>query len=342
MDRILKLELPTPFPVGDINAYYIDGAEPLLIDTGLCYPPSLDALRSRLREHGRDAAKIRRILLTHDHMDHSGAALRLSQENHAIIYAHKKSTIFARHRRDLWERMFQFLLRCAMPEELMHRAYETFRSSANLEDREARPYGIEWLNGGETIEVEGLSLQVIATPGHSPDHLCFYENNSGTLFCGDTLIKHITPNPTLHLDATAQYRRLPSLIHYINSLQKIATLKPAVGYSGHGEDIVDVPGLIAYTMDFIRDRESLFLAKIKEGALAPYPLALSVFGKLDRGQFGALEQFLSVSETVAYLDLLERDGRISVDWDAEKIGIIISETAPASSPESQGSASKIS
>lgn len=323
MDQVLKLELPTPFPVGNINAYYIDGAEPVLIDTGLYYPQSLDVLKSKLRDHGRDPKSIRRILLTHDHMDHSGAALHLSQENHAIIYVHKKSTLLSRHRQDSWERIFQFLLRCAMPEELMRRAYETFRSSTMLENHDAGPYGIEWLNGGEIIQVDGSSLEAIATPGHSPDHLCFYEKNSGVLFCGDTLIQHITPNPTLHLDPAEQYRRAPSLINYINSINKIGRLKVSIGYSGHGKDITDVPALIAYTMDFIRGREGLFLAKIMDGALAPYPLALAVFGKLDTGKYGALDQYLSVSETIAYLDLLERDGTITVDWEADDIGIKI-------------------
>jgi glyoxylase-like metal-dependent hydrolase (beta-lactamase superfamily II) len=210
-----------------------------------------------------------------------------------------------------------------MPEDLMRRAYETFRSSNLLENREAKAYAIEWLNGGEIIQVDDLSLDAIATPGHSPDHLCFYEKRSGILFCGDTLIKHITPNPTLHLDPAEQYRRVPSLIHYVQSLRKIEQLKIVVGYSGHGRDISDVPGLIAFTMGFIREREDLFLAKIKAGTTAPYPLALAVFGELDTGKFGALDQYLSVSETVAYLDLLERDGRITVDWDADKIGIRI-------------------
>ena len=203
----------------------------------------------------------------------------------------------------------------------MRRAYETFRSSASLEDRSAEAYAIEWLNGGEIIQAGDLSLEAIATPGHSPDHVCFYEKDSGVLFCGDTLIPHITPNPTLNLDPTAGYRRAPSLLHYIHSLEKIGGLKTTIGYSGHGRDIPDVRALIAYTMDFIRDREALFLAKIRGGATVPFPLALSVFGKLDAGKFGALEQYLSISETIAYLDLLERDGHITVDWDADTIRI---------------------
>ena len=323
LDRILKLELPTPFPVGNINTYFIDGTEPVLIDTGLYYPESLDALKSQLREHGRDWKRIRRILLTHDHMDHSGAALHLSQENHATIYAHKKSTILSRHRRESWDHVFQFLRRCEVPEDLMQRAYETFRSSMVLSSRESSPYAIEWLNGGEIIQVDGVSLETIATPGHCPDHLCFYEKDSGILFCGDTLIKHITPNPTLYLDPAAQYRRVPSLINYIDSIRKIGQLRVSTGFSGHGQDIADVPGLIAFTMEFIRDREGLFLRAIGNEAKDPYPLALAIFGKLDTGKFGALEQFLSVSETIAYLDLLERDGYIAVDWDADRIGISI-------------------
>ena len=45
------------------------------------------------------------------------------------------------------------------------------------------------LLGGETLEVAGLELKVLATPGHTPGGLCFYHQASGSLFSGDTLFE---------------------------------------------------------------------------------------------------------------------------------------------------------
>jgi len=316
---ILKLELPTPFPVGSVNAYFIDGPEPILIDAGLYYQPSLTALNKKLEEHGKRLDDVRLILLTHDHLDHSGAALYLSRQNKATISMHKKSTLLARPGQESWERVFQFLLRCGVPGELMRKAYETFSLSRYFENLEAKPYKIEWLEGGETISFNERSLEALATPGHSPDHLCFYEKATSVLFCGDMLIGHITPNPLLHLDPKDGYRRTPSLINYIDSLQKLEARKISIGYPGHGKDIGDVPGLIAANKEFIQERGKLFLAKITGGLTVPYQLALSVFGELSAGELAAIDQYLSVSETIAYLDLLERDRKISVDWEGENI-----------------------
>ena len=86
--KILKLELPTPYPVGDVNAYFIDGPEPCLIDAGFFYKKSLKAMEDQLSAIGRELKDIRRIIITHDHIDHVGAALYLSEQCKAVVFAH--------------------------------------------------------------------------------------------------------------------------------------------------------------------------------------------------------------------------------------------------------------
>lgn len=48
------------------------------------------------------------------------------------------------------------------------------------------PYRItHWVRDGETIDLGGRTLEAIHTPGHSPDHLCFYEGRTRYLWTGD-------------------------------------------------------------------------------------------------------------------------------------------------------------
>ena len=312
--RILKLRLPTPYPVGDINAYLIDGPEPTLIDTGVFSSRSRDALKQRLEEQGVRLEDIRRIFITHDHYDHAGSALYLSHACQAELVIHERSTVFSKWTETSQERLFQFMLKCNVPREPLEQAFKMFGSGERFADTESTPFSVVRIKGGETLACNGLSLTALHTPGHSPDHLCFVDEAGGRLFCGDLLLPHITPNPLLHLDPTDGYRRSHSLLDYMDSLAKLEKFDLTTGYSGHGPEIPDVPALITKNKGFIRDRARLFDEKIGAGADNPFDLSRSAFGDLDLAN-----SYLAVSETVAYLDLLEREGKISVDWEGDTI-----------------------
>jgi hydroxyacylglutathione hydrolase len=51
------------------------------------------------------------------------------------------------------------------------------------------------VKGGETINLSGFDLEVIHTPGHTLDGVCFYHEPSGTLFSGDTVMPHGMAEP---------------------------------------------------------------------------------------------------------------------------------------------------
>ena len=312
--RVLKIELPTPYPVGTINSYFIDGSEPILIDTGVFSSRSINVLKERLQSNGRKLEEIRRILITHDHYDHAGAALRLSQEYGATLFLHEKSELLTQSQPEAMKQLFAFLLRCGVPRDLLEDAFRLFGMGDKFANFTAKPHAIERLKGGDSIAIDGGSLKALATPGHSPEHLCFFDAARRVLFCGDLLLPNITPNPLLHLDPKNAWRRTPSLLHYLESLDLIETIDVALGCPGHGPNIDDVAGLIAKNKSFIVRRKTRMREEITKGFSVPYELARAVFGELDLAN-----QYLAISETVAYLDLLEREEKISVNWDGDPI-----------------------
>lgn len=103
------------------------------------------------------------LLATHGHFDHVGAVDGLAQAFGAP---------FAMHAAD------KFLL------ERLEDTAAFYGQQATKEPRISQP-----LQGGETLKVAGLELKVIATPGHTPGGLCFYDAKSGSLFSGDTLFE---------------------------------------------------------------------------------------------------------------------------------------------------------
>src|SRR5258706_14517956 len=98
--------------------------------------------------------------------------------------------------------------------------------------------GIDFsLDGGQTIDWRGWSLKVIATPGHSRDHLAFAATKAGgdLIFCGDALAasgKLWTPY-TSDWDHWTDAGLGPT----VNSLRALAAMKPQALFPAHGEPI---------------------------------------------------------------------------------------------------------
>jgi glyoxylase-like metal-dependent hydrolase (beta-lactamase superfamily II) len=80
-----------------------------------------------------------------------------------------------------------------------------------------RPFHItRWIHDGDTVDLGGRVLEVIATPGHTPDAICLLDRKNGLLFTGDTYY----PAPIW------LYRPETDLGAYVHSVERIAALAP--------------------------------------------------------------------------------------------------------------------
>lgn len=150
---------------GFVNCYLIREADGLtLVDTGL--PGSQDAI---LSVAGKLGGPLRRIVLTHAHMDHVGSvdALveRLSSSGVEVV-ANARSLPLLEKPPDL----------SLMPGEPKGKIKG---SLSGIKSRPTRLLVEDDLVG---------SLQAIETPGHIPGHLAFLDQRDGTLYAGDTLV----------------------------------------------------------------------------------------------------------------------------------------------------------
>jgi glyoxylase-like metal-dependent hydrolase (beta-lactamase superfamily II) len=80
-----------------------------------------------------------------------------------------------------------------------------------------RPFKItHWIHDGDTVDLGGRVLQVISTPGHTPDEICLLDQKNGLLFTGDNFY-----------DAPIWlYRPETDLDAYVHSVERIAALAP--------------------------------------------------------------------------------------------------------------------
>ncbi len=142
-----------------------------LIDPG---PSScLAALENGLREQGLTLRDVRRLLLTHIHLDHAGATGSIVERVPAVkVYVHERG---APHMAD--------------PSTLLASATRLYGDQM---DSLWGPFvavpsaNVTALQGGETLDIGGSSVRVAYTPGHAKHHVSYFREHDGTAFVGDT------------------------------------------------------------------------------------------------------------------------------------------------------------
>lgn len=201
------------FPIG--QAYlWRDGTELTLIDAGDVNAAS--AIEEAVRGLGHDPASIARIVVTHGHRDHYGAAQELADRHGAEILAHRLDAPVIRGEEEVgepvlldWERPLYELALTVPP------APPT-RVDTELSDGETLPFG-----GG---------ARVVHSPGHTPGSIGVHLPGHGVLFTGDCVagVGQVMLG-VFNIDreqAAASFRRL-------------AALEPATVCFGHGDPLTE-------------------------------------------------------------------------------------------------------
>jgi len=135
-------------------------------------------------------------------------------------------------------------------------------------------YPVLWqpISNGMRLEAGDLSIEVVHTPGHSPDHVCLWHAESRSIFTGDLLIA----NTTVVIPAS----RGGSLAAYLESLARIEAMSPRVAFPAHGAIIDDPRALIASYRAHRYEREQQILEAIAGGAATVTAIATTVYADL--------------------------------------------------------------
>src|SRR5829696_3572659 len=165
-----------------------------LVDAGL--PGQAEAIGTALLEAGTEVRDLRRIIFTHQDLDHVGSGAALVRQSGARVLAHSAD---APH--------IDGSLRLLKPRPQMREVLERLE-----------PVGVdEHVEDGERLDIAG-GIRVIFTPGHTPGHLSLYLERSKVLIAGDALRAERGslngPNPSMTLEmgtALQSLRRLADL-----------------------------------------------------------------------------------------------------------------------------------
>jgi glyoxylase-like metal-dependent hydrolase (beta-lactamase superfamily II) len=154
-----------------IGSYLLTGdGDAVLLEIG---PGSTRvALEAGLRRAGLTMADISRLIVTHIHLDHAGAAGVLMRDYpHLRLSVHEKAAPFLVSLDRLWNSA--------------GRIYGDMMDALWGETIDVDADRIDGLAHGDVLRVAGAELRAVATPGHAGTHLAFLDERRGILFTGD-------------------------------------------------------------------------------------------------------------------------------------------------------------
>lgn len=133
---------------------------------------------------------------------------------------------------------------------------------------------------GQRIALADLDVEVVATPGHTRDHIAL-RLGSGGLLTGDHVLGRGTSVVT-HPDG--------DLGAYLASLRRVLELGPDVLYPGHGPALgKDPDAVLRYYLEHRQYREQQILAGLAEGPATPRQLVEQIYAEVAAHLWGAAE-----------------------------------------------------
>jgi glyoxylase-like metal-dependent hydrolase (beta-lactamase superfamily II) len=164
-------------------------------------------------------------------------------------------------------------------------------------ERDGRwPAKWERIDDGQVIDAGDSRLRAVHTPGHAPDHLCFWHEESRTLFSGDLAVK----GTTVYIPPNLQ----GDLADYLASLERVRALQPARLFPAHGPVIDDPDDVLRGYLEHRRERDEQILAALREGETTSDALVPLIYRGLKESLFQVARETV-----LAHLLKLEREGR---------------------------------
>ena len=243
--RRLLAPNPSPFTFTGTWTHIVGTGAVAVIDPGPAIPEHVEAILAAL-----EGARVEAIVCTHTHRDHSPASRPLQEATGAPIVGCAPLTM----------------------DDEGPRADAAF-------DADYAPDRV--LADGEALAGEGWTLEAVATPGHTSNHLCFALPEERALFSGDHVMgwsTTIVSPPDGDMGA------------YMASLARLQGRDEAVYYPAHGP-VIDAPqkllrGLILHR----RHREAQILAELGAGLQPVGAMVKRMYRDVDPGLHPAAER----------------------------------------------------
>jgi glyoxylase-like metal-dependent hydrolase (beta-lactamase superfamily II) len=298
---VFELRLPIPFEDGLVNVFlFADGDEADLLDCGMNSDESVAGIQEAVAHIG--AKRLRRLVVTHIHPDHYGAAGTFAGEGLADLYIHRLEVPLVHPRyvelEHLVKEVHKYLRVNGVPADDAEVLSNSQRALSQVV-KTAEP-SVQ-LDGAELLQMGRRNLRVEWTPGHSPGHICLYDEEEKVLFAGDHMLPELSPNIGLHPQST------PDPLHeYLDGLRRLAAYEPELILPSHGRPFRDAAARVKVLETHHRRRLDQIVEIVGRGKKTGWEVALEQWGPREN----LYEKRLALQEALAHLQALAVDHRV--------------------------------
>jgi glyoxylase-like metal-dependent hydrolase (beta-lactamase superfamily II) len=266
--RRLLVDNPGPFTFKGTLSYIVGRGQVAIIDPGPLDQAHIAALLDAVR-----GETVTHIFVTHTHRDHSPAVPAIKAATGALVLAEGPH-------------------RAARPLNVG----EAPRLDAS-NDTDFRPDHA--LADGELVRGAGWTIEAVATPGHTANHMAFAFKEADLMFSGDHVMAWSTPIVAPPDGAMSDY---------MASLHKLAQRSEAIYLPGHGGAVRNAPSFVQHYIRHRQGREASILHRLAKGEADIPTIVRAIYIGLDPRLTKAAG--LSV---LAHLEDLVTRGRVVTD-----------------------------
>jgi glyoxylase-like metal-dependent hydrolase (beta-lactamase superfamily II) len=297
-EGVYQLKVPVPIPLVFVSAYLVEGSDGwTLIDTGFDYPEGREVWEAGARAAGCDLHRdVSRIVVTHFHPDHLGAAHWLQELCGAPVYMLESEI---ENSREIWDDadpapFVEHLVDNGMDRTLAERAAAKMRAGLTL------PEKMVPLRAGEEMPLGTGKVRVVRAPGHADHQIMLHDEERKILFAADHVLLGITPN----IGHWPESEPNP-LARYLESIRSIRDLPADLVLPGHGPLFHDLRGRVDELLRHHEERLELMWREIGGAPKTPFEVSRKVF----RYGLSLYERCFALTETLAHLEHLVLEGR---------------------------------
>lgn len=309
------VRMPMPMSLDHINVYLLrDGAGWAVVDTGLGLD-STYALWERMFSEVLEGQPLTRIICTHCHYDHAGAAAWLQERfGVPLLMTYGEFMMQRMHQAPppdpLPDAHLAFYAQAGVPSELCNRMFDALRKDPFIGPAPAQ---YQRIRDGEVLEIGERRWQVVRGEGHSPEHASLYDAEGRVLLAGDQLLPIITSNVMVtpfEPDANPLHRWLLSLERLRELHPETLVLPSHQGvFYGLRERVDEIVAHHQDQLDKLREH----LHQCTQAT------ALELVAVLFPRLRGAVDQMMALGETMAHLNYLRHNGQLTRARDADQV-----------------------
>ena len=299
-EGIEKLVVRFPGGMQEVNSYLVKGENGYtVIDTGI-YSEEAIATWEALFDTG---VEVKKVVLTHTHQDHIGLARWFQEKKGVPVYTSKlgyKEMQKHRDKKNIKENLA----------DLLH-----MHGGPNLPGRigndsfiyEFEPDG--FFDETDTILLGNQCFEVVWTPGHAPDHYCFYQKDRKLMLIGDHILNKISP--VIGLWTGEEFNPLND---YFASVERMQHYPTALALPGHGENIHRLSERVQTLIQGHERRLNEVESIVKAETLTAAEVCEKIYGSLKFSHF--VSPFMATLTRLIYLESMDKIHRF---YDNEKV-----------------------